>query len=187
MKLKKTKNKNAGGEIICDKVAQIYDWLDENIKNLDPSCSACGKCCNFDSFGHKLFITTPELLYFLKNIEPLRKMTGQSCPYLEDGTPPHQFVLQRANLKEHLKQNRSASKILPQSANWCGGKCAARNFRFAACRIFFCKADSEKINSLSEQTIEKFKALCDEFDFPYRYIDLATALNSPELLKLIER
>lgn len=151
MKLKKSKNKNAGGGIICDKVAQIYDWLDENLKNLDPNCSACGKCCNFDSFGHKLFITTPELLYFYENLEPLRKMTGQSCPYLKDG------------------------------------KCDARNFRFSACRIFFCKSDSEKLNQLSEQAIEKFKALCDELDFPYRYIDLATALNSPELLKLIER
>ncbi|MBU1259883.1 MAG: hypothetical protein KKE31_03280 [Planctomycetes bacterium] len=166
---------------ICNQVAQIYAWLDENIKNLDLNCSACGKCCNFDSFGHKLFITTPELLYFYENVKPLRKMTGQSCPYLEDGTPPHQFTLRQTNLKESLKLNRSASKIFSQSANWCGGKCTARNFRFAACRIFFCKADIEKINKLSEQTIEKFKALCDEFDLPYRYVDLATALNKFDL------
>lgn len=130
---------------ICNQVAQIYAWLDENIKNLDLNCSACGKCCNFDSFGHKLFITTPELLYFYENVKPLRKMTGQSCPYMENK------------------------------------KCTARDFRFAACRIFFCKADTEKINKLSEQTIEKFKALCDEFDLPYRYVDLATALNKFDL------
>ena len=66
------------------------------------------------------------------------------------------------------------------------GKCTARDFRFAGCRIFFCKADDEKINELSELVIKKFKALCDEFNFPYRYVELSAALNNPELLKLIE-
>lgn len=171
---------------ICSEVKKIYDWLDSNIKPLNNKCDACGKCCYFDSFGHKLFVTTPELLYFYENVKPLRKMTGSCCPYLENGTLPHQFILQKANLKEHLKQNRSASKILPQNANWCGGKCNARNYRFAGCRIFFCKsaggcltaADKDMQNRLSEESIEKFKALCDKFNLPYRYIDLATALNS---------
>src|SRR4030042_145690 len=63
-KLKKSKNKNnnqspsdsAGSSIalnICKQVSQIYDWLDSNIKSMDVDCSACGKCCDFESFGHK--------------------------------------------------------------------------------------------------------------------------------------
>jgi Fe-S-cluster containining protein len=167
MKLKKSKNKNAGGSIICDKVAQIYDWLDENIKNLDPTCSACGKCCNFDSFGHKLFVTTPELLYFHTNIKENQSLAA-------------------AGTAAQSRDSNGAVclQICPYLKN---KKCTARNFRFAGCRIFFCKADADLLSKLSEQTIEKFKALCNEFDFPYRYVDLATALNSPELLKLIER
>jgi Fe-S-cluster containining protein len=136
------KGKRAVTLKICKQVSQIYDWLNSQIKSLDVDCSACGKCCDFKSFGHKLFVTTPELLYFYKNVKPLRKMTGSSCPCLENG------------------------------------KCTARDFRFSGCRIFFCKADSEKINELSEQTIKKIKTLCDEFDFPYRYVDWATALNN---------
>jgi hypothetical protein len=170
MKLKKSQNENknqspsnsTGSSTIlkiCNEVAQIYSWLDENIKTLDSQCLACGKCCNFDSFGHKLFITTPELLYFLKNVRPIRKtcppkprrrrMLGQSCPYLEDG------------------------------------KCTVRDFRFAGCRIFFCKSDTEKQNQLSETAVGKFKSLCDKFNFPYCYADSITALNSPELAKLV--
>ena len=141
---------NEQSALICNEVAQIYDWLDENIKNLDPQCSACGKCCNFESFGHKLFITTPELLYFFKNVKPLRKMSTQSCPYLEDG------------------------------------KCTARVSRFAGCRIFFCKADTDTQNKLSETVVGKFKAICDKFNLPYYYADLRTALNSPELAKLVQ-
>ena len=136
---------------ICREVKQIYDWLDSNIKSSKNQCTACGKCCNFESFGHKLFVTTPELLYFHKNVKNFKSMPGQSCPYLKSG------------------------------------KCSVRDFRFAGCRIFFCKTDSDLQNKLSEQVMEKFKKLCEKFDFPYRYVDLATAMNSPELLELIEQ
>jgi Fe-S-cluster containining protein len=142
MKLKKTK--------LCSEVKEIYDWLDSNIKNFNPQCTVCGKCCDFGTFDHKLFVTTPELLYFYKNIKNLKSMPAQICPYLENN------------------------------------KCTARDFRFSGCKIFFCKADSEQLNQLSEQAIKKFKALCEKYNLPYRYADLATALNSSELLDLTE-
>ncbi|PKL47368.1 MAG: hypothetical protein CVV39_05795 [Planctomycetes bacterium HGW-Planctomycetes-1] len=141
---------------ICKQVSQIYDWLDSQIKSMNVECQTCGKCCNFDAFGHKLFITTPELLYFKKNI-----VISSEVPINRDGA---EKSIQK-NICPYLKD----------------GKCAARNFRFAGCRIFFCKADSEKINKLSEQAIEKFKTLCDEYNFPYRYVNLATALNKFDL------
>jgi len=169
--------KNGKTVLICSQVAQIYDWLDSNIEPFNNQCTACGKCCRFESFGHKLFVTTPELLYFYENVKLLRKMTGSCCPYLENGTPPHQFTLQRISLNEHLKPIGLAFKTLHQSANWCGGKCTVRNYRFAGCRIFFCKADTDLQNKLSEEAVEKFKLLCEKFNFPYRYIDLTTALN----------
>lgn len=126
--------------LICDEVKRIYDWLDASINSIGGRCSACGECCDFKSFGHKLYITTPELLYFKTNIKDLKQMTD-ICPYMQSD------------------------------------KCTAREFRFAGCRIFFCKADSELLSSLSEQTLEKFKKLCDKYSLQYRYTDLKTALN----------
>lgn len=136
------KSKN---EKVCNEVRSIYDWLDSQIKFMNVDCSGCGKCCDFESFGHKLFVTSPELLYFCENLKPLRKMPTGVCPYMEDN------------------------------------KCTARDFRFAGCRIFFCKADDAKINDLSEQAIKKFKTLCDEYNFPYRYMELSATLNSAAL------
>ncbi len=178
---------------ICDEVARIYDWLDSNIKHFNSHCTACGKCCCFESFGHKLFVTTPELLYFRQNVKNPKSMLTQQCPYLENGKPPHQFTLRRISLKEHLKPLGLTFKTLHRSANWCGGKCSVRNFRFAGCRIFFCKsvrgcltaADKDLQHRLSEETVKKIKILCDKFDFPYRYIDLMTALNNPELARTL--
>ena len=156
-KIKKQKNWRLNNQtsLIYSEVERIYNWLDSKIKPLNNQCAACGKCCNFESFGHKLFVTTPELLYFSRNVKNAKPMLTQSCPYLENG------------------------------------KCSVRNYRFAECRIFFCKsargcltaADKDLQNKLSEQALEKFKSLCNKFNFPYRYIDLMTALNNSELLQ----
>ena len=100
------------------------------------------------------------------------------------------------NISSHKKGNlllyfhKNVKNFKPIATQSCpyleNSKCTARDFRFAGCRIFFCKADSEQLNQLSEQAIKKFKTLCEKYDLPYRYADLATAMNSPELLDLIE-
>ena len=128
--------------LICNEVKQIYDRLDTDISEIAGQCTACGNCCDFERFGHRLFIASPELLYFKTNIKDLKPMHVGVCPYMQDN------------------------------------KCTAREFRFAGCRIFFCKADEEFQNKLSEQAIKDFKQICDKYQFPYRYIDLKTALNS---------
>jgi hypothetical protein len=58
-------------------------------------------------------------------------------------------------------------------------KCAVYEHRFAGCRIFCCKGDANFQSSLSEAALEKLRAICIKFDIPYRYADLACALNSP--------
>jgi hypothetical protein len=57
------------------------------------------------------------------------------------------------------------------------GKCAVYDYRFASCRIFFCKGDTDFQSKLTESAIKKFKSLCEEFAIPYRYVDLPTALK----------
>ena len=44
---------------ITDRVRLIYDWLDERVasnKNLIDGCNACGRCCDFNTFDHLLFV-----------------------------------------------------------------------------------------------------------------------------------
>ena len=129
---------------IANKVAEIYTHLDSQIKNLNSDCAACGNCCNFAAYDHKLFVTTPELIYLKETIteETIKKMTTGTCPY-----------------------NVS-------------GKCSIHPHRFAGCRIFHCKAAPDVQSQLSEQTLTKLKSLCSEFEIPYHYTDLATALNN---------
>lgn len=137
------------------KVAEIYDWLDSQIhKNsaLAGFCDVCGKCCNFEGFDHRLFVTTPEMIYFAAKVGD------------ENVNPPHVW------------------RIKPMTTNRCpyqtNNKCTVYKFRFAGCRIFCCKGDADFQSGLSEMAVKKFKSICEQFQIPYRYIDLEVALNS---------
>jgi hypothetical protein len=130
------------------KVAQIYDWIDRqlaSVGDLAGRCDACGRCCNFDAYDHRLYVTGPELMYLAAalNVEKLRPMPSSRCPYNIDG------------------------------------KCSVYEYRFAGCRIFCCKGDVDFQSRLSEAVLKKLKSLCIEFEIPYLYRDLVSALNGP--------
>jgi Fe-S-cluster containining protein len=127
---------------IAEKVRQVYDFIDSKIAARKAECNACGKCCDFNSFDHRLYVTSSEIIYFAANVDgPIRPMDGGVCPYNTDG------------------------------------KCSVHKNRFAGCRIFLCKGDSEFQSKLSEEAIAKFKSICAEFGVDYYYADLKAALN----------
>lgn len=133
--------------MLLRRVSEIYRWLDEQIRrsgDLAGFCKACGKCCDFDAFDHRLFVTPPELMYLTAHLgrENIKAMPEGRCPYNQDG------------------------------------KCGIYEHRFAGCRIFCCSGDADFQSGLSETVLSRLKSLCVEFQIPYRYTDLATALNS---------
>lgn len=132
---------NTSSQIIHE-VGTLYQWLESERGKLSQSCGACGSCCDFESFGHKLYVTTPELFHFYHFVGPhIKPMTTGICPYRIDG------------------------------------KCTVYPYRFAGCRIFTCKGDAEKENTLCENAVRQFKILCDDQGITYRYVDLKTGLQ----------
>jgi hypothetical protein len=132
---------------LLERVAEIYKWLDLQVSSdsdMAGTCRSCGKCCDFEGFDHRLFITPPELRYLAANLgaENIKPMPSSRCPYNVDG------------------------------------KCSVYEYRFSGCRIFCCNADVNFQSKLSEEALEKLKSICIEFKIPYRYTDLAAALNS---------
>jgi Fe-S-cluster containining protein len=132
---------------LLERVSEIYDWLDLQIRksgDCGRACEACGRCCDFAEFEHRLFVTTAELMYLAAKLgsENIKPMTASRCPYNTDG------------------------------------KCTIYEYRFAACRIFYCKGDTDFQSKLSESALNKFKSICTDFQIPYRYTDLAAALNN---------
>ena len=78
-------------------VAKVYAFIDSRMAETDPACKVCGKCCDFDSYDHRLFVTTPELIYFAFHISPdsVKPMANGLCPYNIKGVcsvHPHRFA-----------------------------------------------------------------------------------------------
>lgn len=70
--------------LIDDRVTKTYKWLDAEIDAEDTSrCKACGNCCDFKTFGHRLYVTTPEMLCFAQilAVNDLKPMLTGRCPY----------------------------------------------------------------------------------------------------------
>jgi len=75
---------------LIQKVDEIYGWLETQLKNrrdLTGSCQICGKCCDFEKYDHRLFVTSPEIEYLTAKlgIDKIRPMTNGRCPYNEKG------------------------------------------------------------------------------------------------------
>jgi Fe-S-cluster containining protein len=131
---------------IAARVSDIYSWIEDQLlanKAISGNCLACGKCCDFEHFGHRLYVTTPEMTYFVEKLGSahIKQIEGGRCCYQVDG------------------------------------KCSVHAYRFSGCRIFCCKGGSDFQSELTESALKKFKALCDELQIPYRYVELPVALK----------
>lgn len=65
---------------------RFYADTDLAIAAHAPICHNRGECCQFETFGHSLFVTTLELVYFVRGqratwLEP----SNGSCPYQQGG------------------------------------------------------------------------------------------------------
>jgi len=67
-------------------VADLYEWIDGQLRQ-NPAgagqCSACGACCDFPVYDHRLYVTPPELVYLAAKLDTaaLKPMPLGRCPY----------------------------------------------------------------------------------------------------------
>lgn len=136
-----------GRRRLLAEVAALYEWIEAQWQR-EPGragrCNACGACCDFPAYDHRLFVTPPELIYLAAKLDVarLKPMPGGRCPYQQDR------------------------------------RCTIHKHRFAGCRIFCCTGDPAFQSDLSEAALKRLKSLCEEFQIPYRYQDLPTALST---------
>lgn len=68
---------------ITDAVQAVYDSIGADENTQHTACKACGECCDFDAYDHRLFVTTPELIHFASHLAPqqAKLMPAGRCPY----------------------------------------------------------------------------------------------------------
>ena len=132
-------------------VGDLYGRVQAEIDARRPACAVSGRCCRFEKYGHRLFVTTMELAAFVHDLEQARaagrarqvaEWDGTGCPF--------------------------------QVARLCGVH-ALRPF---GCRMFFCDATStEWQNETYERFHARLKGLHEELDVPYYYVEWLHALR----------
>jgi Fe-S-cluster containining protein len=71
------------GEAGRQEIAAIYADFERDRAIVRPRCDASGRCCRFESYGHRLFITTIEMAAFARSVAVQSDPTwdGTGCPY----------------------------------------------------------------------------------------------------------
>jgi Fe-S-cluster containining protein len=75
----------AGRTEVGRAVANVYSALADAIELRKPICKTSGRCCRFDEFGHRLFVTTMEMAAFVRQQSVPAKSSNGGCPFQIDG------------------------------------------------------------------------------------------------------
>lgn len=141
----------AGREEVRAGVRRIYDELQAQIDARQPVCIASGRCCRFEEYGHRLFVTTAELATFVYELRQVGRSVdaamagwnGQGCPF--------------------------------QSGKLCGVH-AIRPF---GCRIFFCDPAAEQWQREQYEAFhDRLKRLHERWAVAYHYVEWKSALRN---------
>jgi len=129
----------------------VYDYAAEVIAQRGPVCNASGKCCRFEEYGHRLYVTGLEAAYTVSQLASehpdLNTTTLQSA--IDAGGCPFQL----------------------------GNLCAVHPLRPLGCRVYFCDPIAQGWQeTLSEKLLEQVRQLHTAHDIPYRYGEWRTML-----------
>ena len=72
----------AGRGAVRDAVAAIYRAVQAETDARRPRCDISGRCCRFEQYGHRLYVTTMELAAFIHELD--RQPTADNrggCPF----------------------------------------------------------------------------------------------------------
>jgi Fe-S-cluster containining protein len=176
--LKKEVHAAAGRADVREAVRDVYERLGREIEQRRPVCVASGRCCRFEEYGHRLFVTTMELAAFVHELG----LVISPSP----GTPGEGrgggVIFKRSAEEEH-----APTLTLPRStgrgdkAGGCpfqvGKLCGVHAIRPFGCRIFFCDPTAQ---DWQQEQYERFhrelKALHERLGVAYFYMEWRMAL-----------
>ena len=77
----------AEASALCGRDTRFLAELERLLGDVDaaiaaegPTCRACGQCCHFEQFGHRLFVSSGELALLTRHVPPQPHRPGR-CPY----------------------------------------------------------------------------------------------------------
>lgn len=141
----------AGRGDVVAAVQDIYRRLQKEVDERKPLCVASGRCCHFDEYGHRLYVTTIELAVFVASVDGTAR---------EIVSPVHKKSLPQ------LGQREAGCRF--QIDNLC----MVHSIRPFGCRIFYCDPAAELWQREQYELFHReIQQLHERFEIPYFYIE----------------
>jgi Fe-S-cluster containining protein len=139
----------AARDEVVEAIGAIYGAVNEEIDARRPVCVMSGRCCRFEDYGHRLYVTTMELAAFFRTssahgcLELTPTWDGRGCP----------FQINRL--------------------------CSVHALRPFGCRVFFCDSTATQWQQdLYEQYHAQLKRLHESLNVPYFYVEWRQGLEA---------
>jgi Fe-S-cluster containining protein len=66
---------------VREAIASVYDDVSKETETQKPVCVMSGRCCRFEEFGHRLYVTTIETAAFVSQLAPGHDRGPNGCPF----------------------------------------------------------------------------------------------------------
>lgn len=164
-------------------VAFLYADVQSEIDARRPICSVSGRCCRFEEYGHRLFVTTLELATF---VHDAAARSDDAARYSDSSPHAGSFGPGFPSGLDEISPPRPHRLLTVPLASDTGGcpfqvdrLCSVHPFRPFGCRMFFCDATAtEWQNQAYERFHARLKRLHESLGVPYFYLEWRTALRA---------
>ncbi|HZW08999.1 MAG TPA: YkgJ family cysteine cluster protein [Phycisphaerales bacterium] len=126
---------------ISGELELVYEAIARAVAQRRPVCDASGRCCRFEEWGHRLYVTGLEAAYLLARLDrPL--------------TP------------ERIGAARAAGGCPFQKSLLC----SVHAIRPLGCRVYYCDETAQEWQmELSERMLREMRGIHERHGLPYRY------------------
>lgn len=137
---------------VSDRLEAIYGMVADQVSAHAPVCVASGRCCNFESYGHRLYVTGLEAAWCINRL-------GPEHPELSSTT-----------IEEAVQRGGCPFQV--------GKLCGVHAIKPVGCRTYFCDPRAEGWKeALTERAHGMVKDLHESSHIPYRYMEWRAILS----------
>ncbi len=134
---------------ISGELELVYQHIAREVARRTPVCNQTGRCCNFEAWGHRLYVTGLEAAYLLSRLARSLTLDDIAGARAAGGCPFQEALL-----------------------------CTVHGVRPLGCRVYYCDSSAGAWQEgLTERMLGEVRAIHDRHEVPYQYAEWRAVLE----------